>query len=238
MIELDGRVLLTDPLLTERLYSIRRICPVVDPGRLPKIDLVLISHLHHDHCHPQSLRGLRGSPTFLTPHGGGDFLARNDVGPAIEAGPGDRFEFLDLRIDCLPANHSGERVPFGPHAAALAFEIIGSRRIYFVGDTGYFEPMRTADQPLDVALLPVSGWGDSLGPGHLDPDDAARAARQLGPRWVVPIHWGAYKNAIPVAPRVREILSPAQQLVVALEGDRAGIQTAVLRPGTTDRLVL
>ena len=165
-------------------------------------------------------------------------MERQGIGPVVEAGPGDRLHLSGLQIDCLPTDHSGERVPFGPHAPALAFEICGTRRIYFVGDTGYFEPMRTSSQPLDVAMLPVAGWGDSLGPGHLDPAEAARAARQLRPRWVIPTHWGAYRNAIPGFRRGLQNSDPAQQLTAALAENPLGIETVVLRPGSTDQLNL
>ena len=46
--------------------------------------------------------------------------------------------------------------------------------------------------PLDVALLPVWGWGPSLGPGHMDPEEAAGACALLRPAVAVPIHWGTY----------------------------------------------
>jgi L-ascorbate metabolism protein UlaG (beta-lactamase superfamily) len=46
---------------------------------------------------------------------------------------------------------------------------------------------------VDVALLPVAGWGPKLGPGHLDPERAARAAALLRPRIAVPIHWGTLR---------------------------------------------
>jgi L-ascorbate metabolism protein UlaG (beta-lactamase superfamily) len=38
----------------------------------------------------------------------------------------------------------------------------------------------------------VWGWGPKLGPGHLDPERAARAAALLAPRAAIPIHWGTY----------------------------------------------
>ena len=172
------------------------------------------------------------------PHGGGEFLARQLIGPVVEAGPGDRLELFGLEIRCLAVDHSGERVPFGPHAPALAFEIGGSRRIYFVGDTGYFEPMRPDPRPLDVALLPVGGWGSTLGPGHLDPIEAARAADQLSPKWAVPIHWGAYRNALPTFSGAKPPAGPAQQFVEALAALPTNVESVVLRPGTSDRLVL
>ncbi|MGH2876934.1 MAG: MBL fold metallo-hydrolase, partial [Solirubrobacteraceae bacterium] len=43
---------------------------------------------------------------------------------------------------------------------------------------------------LDVALLPVAGWGPTLGTGHMGPLDAARAARLIHPRIAIPVHWG------------------------------------------------
>jgi L-ascorbate metabolism protein UlaG (beta-lactamase superfamily) len=57
---------------------------------------------------------------------------------------------------------------------------------------------------LDLALLPVSGWGLTLPRAtHLDAADAARAARLLRARTVVPIHWGTYRPAGLHHPRLR-----------------------------------
>ena len=64
-------------------------------------------------------------------------------------------------------------------------------RVYFAGDTEVFDSMAGLGAP-DVALLPVWGWGPSLGPGHMDPEQAAEAAALIGPAVAVPIHWGTY----------------------------------------------
>ena len=47
-------------------------------------------------------------------------------------------------------------------------------------------------EDLDVALLPIWGWGPSPGPGHLDPETAARAVALVQPRIAIPIHWGTF----------------------------------------------
>ena len=47
---------------------------------------------------------------------------------------------------------------------------------------------------LDVALLPVAGWGSRLPAGHLDPRRAAQALALLQPRVAIPIHWGTYRR--------------------------------------------
>ena len=67
----------------------------------------------------------------------------------------------------------------------------GGRSVYFAGDTDVFEEMADL-APVDVALLPIWGWGPSMGPGHMDPARAAEAARLLDARVAIPIHWGTY----------------------------------------------
>jgi L-ascorbate metabolism protein UlaG (beta-lactamase superfamily) len=63
--------------------------------------------------------------------------------------------------------------------------------IYFAGDTAFFEGMAEFDIGLDVALMPVWGWGPTAKPSeHLDPTGAARATAVIKPRIAIPIHWG------------------------------------------------
>src|SRR5436853_106820 len=71
----------------------------------------------------------------------------------------------------------------------------GVNRVYFAGDTDIFDGMRYIAPGLDVALLPVWGWGPSIGEGHMDPRAAAEAAAVLHPRAAVPIHWATYYPA-------------------------------------------
>ena len=71
--------------------------------------------------------------------------------------------------------------------------IAGTRTVYFAGDTDLFAGMADFGEAVDVALIPVWGWGPTLGRGlHLDPRKAADALRLIRPRVAVPIHWGTY----------------------------------------------
>ena len=72
--------------------------------------------------------------------------------------------------------------------------IDGSTSVYFAGDTDLFDGMARLAGRVDVALLPVAGWGPRLPPGHLDPESAARAAALIGPSVAVPIHWGTMRS--------------------------------------------
>ena len=62
--------------------------------------------------------------------------------------------------------------------------------MYFAGDTDLFDEMARVARGVDVALLPIAGWGPKLGPGHLDAARAAQAAARIRPRLAIPIHWG------------------------------------------------
>ncbi|HUS69324.1 MAG TPA: MBL fold metallo-hydrolase [Anaerolineae bacterium] len=72
----------------------------------------------------------------------------------------------------------------------MGFLIRGGYQIYFGGDTDLFPEIRDLGNDLDVALLPISGWGLTLGAGHVDPLRAAQSLIHLCPRTAIPIHWG------------------------------------------------
>lgn len=98
-----------------------------------------------------------------------------------------------MTVRATYAEHAGSRRgPFGTKAPALGFLVSGSRRVYFAGDTDLFEGMAALSPGLDLALVPIWGWGPSAGAGHLDPRRATEALRLLRPRLAVPIHWGTY----------------------------------------------
>ncbi len=67
-------------------------------------------------------------------------------------------------------------------------DLAGERSGRVSGRAG--EPRMTGASRLDVALVPVAGWSPRLGPGHMDPLQAARAVSLLAPRLAIPIHWG------------------------------------------------
>ena len=96
-----------------------------------------------------------------------------------------------VRVEAVHAEHKGFGPPVGGTDLCLGFIFHGTRSIYFAGDTAYFEAMAEFDVGLDLALLPVWGWGPTAKPSeHLDPMGAARAAAVIKPRIAVPIHWG------------------------------------------------
>jgi L-ascorbate metabolism protein UlaG (beta-lactamase superfamily) len=189
LIEVDGVRLLTDPLLRGRVAHLRRQAPSVRRELFADPGVVLISHLHHDHLDLASLRLLGGATPLVVPAGAGGWLRRRGFGAVTELGVGDVAKVGTLTVTAVQARHDGRRLG-GPHAETLGYLVSGGHTVYFAGDTELFADMSNLPRPLDVALLPVAGWGPTLGAGHMGPLDAARAVRLTGPRIAVPVHWG------------------------------------------------
>lgn len=203
LIELDGVRLLTDPVVRGRVGPLLRLVDPVDPADTSAIDAILLSHLHGDHVDLPSLRQIgRGTPV-IAPTGAGSWLTRRGLKNVSELAGDATTTIGSVTITAVPAEHDGRRKPLGPTAEAVGFVIRGSEAIYFAGDTDLFGAMDEALTDIDVALLPVGGWGKGLGPGHLDPERAAEAARLIAPRIAIPIHYGtlglpgASRSALP-----------------------------------------
>jgi L-ascorbate metabolism protein UlaG (beta-lactamase superfamily) len=190
LLELGGVRLLTDPLLRRAVAYLRRHgSPPEVPGRL---DAVLLSHLHHDHLDLASLRLLPRDVHLLVPAGAAALLRKAGFAEVAELAPGESTEVRGLRIEATRAEHDDRRVFSGVRASPIGFVVRGDRPVYFAGDTDLFAAMEEL-RPLDLALLPVAGWGPKLGPGHMNAARAARAAEMLRPRMAVPIHWGTFR---------------------------------------------
>ncbi|MFD9793569.1 MBL fold metallo-hydrolase [Streptomyces sp. NPDC059070] len=194
-VEDSGVRVLTDPLFARRLAHLRRRRGAVPPPAAAVADVALVSHLHSDHLHLPSLARLAPGTRLVLPHGAVRAvpgLRKLDL-RLTEVRAGDRLDVGELRIRVVSARHDGRRLPFGPHRSpALGYVVEGRARTYFAGDTGLFDEMAEEVGPVDVALLPVGGWGPHLGPGHLDAGRAAEALAALAPRAAVPVHYGTY----------------------------------------------
>jgi len=192
LVDLDGTRLLTDPVLRNRVAHLRRRGRV-DPAQYTNIDAVLISHLHFDHLDLRSLERLGHGMRLVVPRGGGGLLRQRGFRQVAEVEEGDEIQVGALTVCSTYAEHNGLRLPFfGTRALTLGYTITGGCRIYFAGDTELFGGMAEIGRGLDIALVPIWGWGPSAGSGHLDPRRAAEALRLLRPLLAVPIHWGTY----------------------------------------------
>lgn len=217
LIELDGVRLLTDPLLRRRVLHLRRVA--ADAAEIDPVDAVLISHAHADHLDAGSLERLDVARLIAPP--GAATRVRGWVDDVVELGVGEEAEIGAVRVTATAAEHVGH---------SLGYLISGSSRIYFAGDTDLFDGMRELAEPgLDVALIPIGGWGPRLPPGHLDPERAARALTLLRPRIAVPIHWGTYTRIA----LSRDEAAPAKRFAELAAQSAPGVEVRVLPVGGT-----
>lgn len=239
-IALGGRRVLTDPVLTDRVAHLRRHGATPCDQALDA-DVVVLSHLHHDHVHVPSLRRLTPGVRVVGPTGTAGVLARALPGLARrveEVEPGDVVDVGDVRVRAVPAEHDGRRSPVSRHRGpALGYVLAaGPTRVWFAGDTGLFDAMAGIG-PVDVAVVPVGGWGPTLGPGHLDPEQAAEAVRRVGARDAVPVHyatfWPAGLRHLHPPSFARRFAAPGPAFAAALVLSCPRTRVQLLAPGGT-----
>jgi L-ascorbate metabolism protein UlaG (beta-lactamase superfamily) len=209
VIEIDGTRLITDPALRRRIWHLRR-SEAVSAAALGELDGILISHTHFDHLDLASLEQLDRSLPVVVPRGASGLVTRRGFGRVLELATGEELELGGVSVQATHAEHASGRGPFSPRLSALGYVVSGSANVYFAGDTDLFEGMSELG-PLDLALLPIWGWGARLPAGHLDPRRAAEALRLLHPKGAVPIHWGTFRA--PFAPRAG--CAPARDFIRA-----------------------
>jgi L-ascorbate metabolism protein UlaG (beta-lactamase superfamily) len=229
--ELDGVRLLTDPILRSRVGPLRRHGPPPPPGLADGLGAVLVSHLHHDHADLPSLRRLdRDVPMLVAPRAG-RFFARRGFTSVAELAPGDSVRVGGVSVTATDAVHPTER-RLERDSGAIGFLLAGTRRrVYFAGDTGLFDGMAGLGDGLDLALLPIWGWGPSIGSGHLDPERAARAAALIEPRIAVPIHWGTLYPFGLARLRPGPLRSPPREFAAWMRELAPQVETVVLAAG-------
>jgi L-ascorbate metabolism protein UlaG (beta-lactamase superfamily) len=236
LVDLDGTRLLTDPVLRPRVGPLVRHGPLPPPQATAGIDAVLISHLHHDHADLGSLRRLGREVRLLVPPGSAGFFARRGFGNVAELAPGESSQVGALTVTAVEADHDGGRRRGAAEVEAIGFLIGGSSSVYFAGDTDLFAGMEGLAPGLDLALLPVWGWGPTLGAGHLDPDGAARAAALLSPRLAIPIHWGTLYPFGLSRLRPGRLRLPAAEFAARARELAPQVETRVLAPGESASL--
>ena len=200
LIEIDGVVVLVDPIFGNT-GPYRRAAPApFSPDQLPHVDLVVLTHGHYDHLDTRSLRAIAGlfsDAVFVAPLGLGRFLpkaCRNK----IELGWWQGMTLRGVQVCLVPAQHWHMRVGVDVDRALWAGVVVkGSRSVYHTGDTGYFGGFKTigrAFPDLDVAVMPMGAYEPRwfMGDQHMAPEHSLQGFREVGARFLVPMHWGTF----------------------------------------------
>lgn len=234
LIEIDGVRLVTDPVLRNRVVHLRRHTPDPGPAFIENVDAVLISHLHFDHLDVPTLKRYDRGTKIIVPDGAQAMIRKHGFRDVVGLQEGEATEVGPVTVLAVPADHDGRRHPFGLEIDAVGFVVEGeANRILFAGDTDLHPRLGELTESLDVALLPIWGWGHKLGPGHMDPRGAAQAAALLRPEVTIPIHWGTYFPIGMTGIRGALLEKPVRAFEQQMGELAPDLEIRVLRPGET-----
>lgn len=239
MINIDGYRILTDPVFPSKVSPIgpsRFNGPVpVDPRLLPELDIVIISHDHYDHLNKKSIQALMGKTKwFAVPLVVGQRLISWGVQKSqiIEMDWWDTFHFDDtLTLHAAPAQHFSGRGLLDRNKTLWASWVIetDSHKIFFSGDSGYFDGFKTIGEkfgPFDVTFLECGAYDQMWHNVHMFPEETIQAHLDLKGRILHPIHWGTYKLALhPWYEPMQRALTAAEKHNIILATPIAGQTT-------------
>lgn len=236
VLELGGVRVLTDPLLRRHVGALRRVGPAPDPALWANTDAVLVSHLHHDHADLASLR-LLGQVPVLAP--GRDRVWLHGKGVATQVVTQDwspvGADSAHVQVRTVRADHHARPMPHRPNAACGFLIRSAEAVVWFAGDTSGYEQMRElpdlAGGPIDLALLPIHGWGPRLSDGHMDPKAAAHACALARVRAVLPIHYGTLHPLGFHLAGLAWMHRPREQFAAALRKAAPATRLVALDPG-------
>jgi L-ascorbate metabolism protein UlaG (beta-lactamase superfamily) len=204
--------IITDPILFDAIGpALSRIGTVTNPpvtaDRLPRIDVVLISHNHYDHLDLRSIHAIfdrqgRNPPRVLVGLGVGELLKKEGISPYSELDWNDSLTIKDTRIVFLEAVHTSRRGAWDTNETLWGSFLIDSPegRIYFAGDSAYGKHFKNVYErfgPPKISLLPIGAYEPRwfMYRMHMNPDDAVVAHIDLHSQHSIAIHFGLVDNA-------------------------------------------
>jgi N-acyl-phosphatidylethanolamine-hydrolysing phospholipase D len=226
LLQLDGVNVLTDPQFSERASPLgfagpRRLNP---PGvafeDLPPIHAVLISHDHYDHLDRVSVQRLAAAhrPRFLVPLGMKAWFASVGITDVEELDWWDSRTVGAVTFTATPVQHWSARTPFDMNRRLWAgWAMAGrERRVFFAGDTGYYDGFRRIGErlgPFDLALVSIAAYEPAsvMAHTHTTPEESLRIFADVGARTFVAMHWGTFDLAEePIDEPPRRLLAAAR----------------------------
>jgi L-ascorbate metabolism protein UlaG (beta-lactamase superfamily) len=195
VIDLGPVRVVTDPILRRHLPPLRRRGTAPYASAWRGAAAVLLSHLHHDHADLRSLRRLGGVPVYTSTANARWLRSRGLVGVPLEEGrwhpltPGGEVE-----VALVHAVHRSRPMPHRPNDANGHLLRTPEATIWVAGDTSLYDGIADlpdlAGTPVDLAVVPIGGWGSRLSGGHMGPREAAEACAMVGARTAMAVHWG------------------------------------------------
>ncbi|HEY1609314.1 MAG TPA: MBL fold metallo-hydrolase [Paraburkholderia sp.] len=210
LFKLRGQFWLTDPVFGKRASPFRNIgpkrfhAPPISLDALPPLRAVILSHDHYDHLDRETVIALAAkTEVFVTTLGVGDRLIEWGI-DASKVKQFDWWESIEIdgvKLTAAPAQHFSGRSLFDSDRTLWASWVIddGDLRMFFSGDTGYFDGFRAIGErlgPFDVTFIETGAYNTQWPFVHMQPEETVQAHIDLRGRWLVPIHNGTFDLAM------------------------------------------
>ncbi len=217
LIRLNGKMILTDPIFSDRaspfqfLGPKRRTPPALSIEELPNIDFIVISHNHYDHLDYHSIRQLVSrfaNVVILVPLGLKTKLHKWGAKTVIELDWWGSADIDNLTFTATPAKHWSKRGLFDVNKVLWCGWVIQSnvananqtKTLYFMGDTAYSSVLKHIGEyftHIDLALIPIGAYAPRwfMQSQHIDPEQAVQLYDELHCHAAMAIHWGAFELA-------------------------------------------
>jgi L-ascorbate metabolism protein UlaG (beta-lactamase superfamily) len=250
LIKLRGGWWLTDPVFAERASPFQWMGPKrfhqppIALQELPPVRGVILSHDHYDHLDRQTIQHLANTTdVFLTPLGVGDRLIEWGVDGAkvTQLDWWQSVEIDGLRLTATPAQHFSGRSPFDGNSTLWASWVIADDdlRVFFSGDTGYFDGFKTIGErlgPFDITLMETGAYDAQWPYVHMQPEQTVQAHADLRGRWLMPVHNGTFDLAMhPWQEPFERVVSLAAERNIPLATPRMGERLDLAAPHSGER---
>ncbi len=231
LIEVDGQVLLTDPVFSDRASPLSFMGPKrfpsempLKPNDIPYVDAVLISHDHYDHLDHQSILKLKEKVgRFYVPLGVGGHLKRWGVesNKIFELDWWQEEQLKGLTLALTPTRHFSGRGLRRDQTLWGSWVVIGeAERLFFGGDSGYFDGFKEIGRkygPFDITMLESGAYNKAWSEIHMMPEETVQAHIDLRGELLLPIHWAKFNLSI------HSWTEPIERLLAAAEAQQARV---------------
>lgn len=196
--------ILTDPVMSHRIglplgpitFGLGRLTPPANLDRLPKPDVILISHAHFDHLDKPTLRRLAKPGTQVLTAAGTAALIPKGFGEVRELPWETEIELRGVKFRAVKPVHWGARLTLDRHRGYNSYIIDApDRRVLFAGDTAYtdvYSQLRGKDRPLDLAIFGIGAY-DPWIHAHANPEQVWDMYTQSGAKYLMPMHHSTFK---------------------------------------------
>ncbi len=206
LIQMDGKNILTDPALTEYASPFgftgfkRFNQSPIDLDGIDEIDVLLISHDHYDHLDYKTIKKIDSKvKKYIVPLGVESYLIGWKVNKSkiITLNWWENQKIDNVLFTAIPAKHYSMRNPMNRDATLWCGFLMqcNGKKLYFTGDTGYSETFSEVNNrfgAIDLFMADTGQYNKAWSGVHMNPYDALRAAKDVGAKYYMPVHWGAF----------------------------------------------